>query len=88
MPTLIPCYANSFQISMNMPTKEVHIRYLALTPRVSQDTTKPSELDAFEVASIFMSEGAARALCKNLEQSLEDFNKYDSDVTDAGEIDV
>ena len=79
MPSLIPSFANSFQVTMSMTTKEVHVRFLALTPRITFDTSKSAEYDAIEMASIFLSEEAARSLCRNLEQSLEDFKKYDAE---------
>ena len=88
MPPLIPSFANSFQVTLSMTTKEVHIRFLALTPRLTLDTTNPSESDVFEVASIFMSEEAARSLFRNLEKSFDDFKKYDAETDGAGENNV
>ena len=88
MPPLIPCFANSFQVTMSMTTKEIHIRFLALTPRVALDHSKPTEFDAIEMASVFMSEEAARSLCRNLEQSFEDFKKYDAENAEMGEKNV
>ena len=83
---LIPSFANSFQVTVGLTTKELHIRFLALTPRITLDTTKPTETDAFEMASIFLSKDAAAALCKNLEQSLKDLDKYEAEMSEKNVI--
>ena len=84
MQPLIPGFANSFQVTLSMATKEIHIRFLALTPKITVDNSKPAEYDIFEVGSIFVNKEVAKALHKNLEQALDDFETYDAETAEAG----
>ena len=66
-----PMYVNTLQISTNQDSNEVHLRFLAVTPKLKIDMTKESEVELFEVVNVFLTESALRKFYNDIGETLK-----------------